>query len=440
MEINLDKKSSTEALIKIKVNESDYQQLVEKKVKDYAKKANIKGFRPGKVPMGMIRKMYGKSILVEEVNQLVSKNLSEYISKNELRVLGNPLLNEELTTPIDWDTQKEFEFNFDLGMVEEFEVKADKSLKVKKHVIKVTEDTINESVKDVRERYGEEKEGEKVEKGDSVIGIVSSEGAGIEGTEVRISLKEAEDSTEKKFLKKKKGDKVNAKLESLFPKGVNEALSLEDAEQKSGKAEVEIKEVKTIEPAEINQELFDKTFGEGKIKSEEEFREEIKKTISQNYDRESTYLLNISIRNALLKNTKIELPENFLKRSLKANEEKITDEVLEKEFDKYAEQLKWDLIKGNLLKDTELKVENVDVKKAAIKKMIGDMPVPDSMAEQLDQMANNYLSQNNGQNYRDVYEELQEEKLFDKLKEDITISEKKVALEDFSKIAEKEMK
>ena len=143
MEITLNKKNNTEGVIKIKLTEGDYQPHVEEKVKDYSRKANIKGFRQGKVPSGVIKKMFGKSILVDEINHLLSHKLSDYIKDNQIKILGDPLPNQEKAKQIDWDTQKDFEFEYQIGMVDDFTYEVSSKVKVKSYPIEVDKNTID---------------------------------------------------------------------------------------------------------------------------------------------------------------------------------------------------------------------------------------------------------------------------------------------------------
>ncbi|HKZ37403.1 MAG TPA: trigger factor family protein, partial [Chryseolinea sp.] len=174
MEITLNKKNNTEGLIKIIVTEGDYQPHVEEKVKDYARKANIKGFRQGKVPAGVIKKMYGKSILVEEINHLLSHKLSDYIKENNLKILGEPLPDQQKALGIDWDTQKNFEFDYQIGMVEDFNYELSPKVKVKSYPIEVDAKIIEETLEDLKKRFGKVNYPEISESQDALFGDLRS--------------------------------------------------------------------------------------------------------------------------------------------------------------------------------------------------------------------------------------------------------------------------
>ena len=173
MDITLDKQSTTDGLIKIKLSESDYQPKVEGKLKDYARKANIKGFRQGKVPAGVIKKMFGKSVLVEEVNHLVSHSVSDYIRDQKLRILGDPMPNQEKAYTIDWDSQKDFEFEFQIGLVEDFTPELSTKVKVKSHKIEVDQKVIDETLEDLKKRFGTITYPEASEVGHNLYGEIS---------------------------------------------------------------------------------------------------------------------------------------------------------------------------------------------------------------------------------------------------------------------------
>ncbi|HCR53181.1 MAG TPA: trigger factor, partial [Cytophagales bacterium] len=177
LDITLDKKSTTDGLIKIRLSQSDYQPKVEEKIKDYARKANIKGFRQGKVPHGVIKKMFGKSILVEEVNHILSHSVSDYIKSNNLRILGEPLPNQEKANQINWDTQDEFEFEFQIGLVDDFTYELSPKVKLKSYPIEVDKKVIDDTIADLKKRFGEVTHPEVSVEGDNLHGQVLETGS-----------------------------------------------------------------------------------------------------------------------------------------------------------------------------------------------------------------------------------------------------------------------
>ncbi len=441
MDIQLEKNSSTEALIKIKLKETDYQQKLKEKLKSYSKKANIKGFRPGKVPISLIEKMYGKSIMVEEINKILVDTLKDYIKKNDIKIIGDPLPNNEKAKEIDWDEQKEFDFEYNIGLIDDFEYKLE--FKINKYQIKLDKKTIDEAIDELKVRYGKMTNPEISVEGDSIFGTLSQ--LGTEFTkDGLIEISKVSKKFRKSFIGIKKEDVVKVDIKKLFndDKDLVEVTGLSDDEIKTliGEFEITVKNVNRIEPAEMNQEFFDKIFGEGKVKTEEEFIEEYSKIFEENYDRESEYLLAHQIQEKVLKETKLDIPQDFYKKWILATNEGIKEEDLEKDFEDYIKDLKWTLLKNRIADDNELKIEYADVVEST-KKMyeaqFGGIELTEEMDKSMDALVNNYLQQENGKNYMNVFDQLRTEKILDILKQKAEISVKKVTREEFNKKAEK---
>jgi len=443
--ITLDKKSATDGLIKIQLTESDYQKKVEEKVRDYSRKANINGFRQGKVPLGVIKKMFGKGILVDEVNHLISHSVSDYIRDNKLRVLGDPLPNEEKARTIDWDIQKDFEFEFQIGMVEDFAIDLSKKVKITSHQIDVDQKTIDETLEDIKRRFGKRSNPDVSEAGDNLFGEVSKKGSDEkQGSYIRISL--VEKSQQKKFIGLKKDDTVEFDVEKTLTdaSALSQLLNVDESEAKkaTGTYVFKVTNVSRVEPAEINQELFDQVFGKDIVKSEEEFLNKIKETISGNYARETQHLLEHEIQHYYVDHTKINMPEGFLKTWLKTTSSgEVTDEVLEKEFNSYRDGLKWDLVKNKITEDHAIKVEEIEVREKAkqlIAEQFGGPAIAEQLGDKFDGLVMNYLAgkDGKGENYLRTYDQLRHEKIMNLIKENITITEKKVSLDEFKKLAE----
>lgn len=450
MNITLDKQNTTDGVIKIKLTESDYLPKVDQKLKEYSRKATIKGFRQGKIPSGVIKKMYGKSILVEEVNHILSHSVSDYIRENKIRILGDPLPNQEKALTIDWDSQKDFEFEFQIGLVDDFNVDLSSKVKVKSHPIEVDEKTIEETLTDLKTRFGQTTTPEVSEATDNLFGeIVAVDGVRVTSEEKKssyIRIAEVVNAEQKKFVGLKKDDEVEfdiAKIlndENLIAQAIN--VSTEGAKSAKGKYTLKISTISRVAPAAIDQELFDRTFGKDVVKSEEEFMTKIKETIGENYKREAEHLLDHEIQHYFVDHTEITMPDNFLKTWLKnTSQGQVTDEVIGKEFNAYKESLKWDLIKNKIAEDNKITVEAAEVKdkaKALIIEQFGGPAIAGQLGSQLDSIADNYLSgqDGKGQNFMQLYNQLRAEKILKVIKENITIQEKKVTVEEFKKIAD----
>ncbi|MFM7488124.1 MAG: trigger factor [Cytophagales bacterium] len=444
MNITLNKQSNIEGTLTIALTESDYLPKVDEKMKEYSRKANIKGFRPGKVPTGVIKKMFGKSILVEEVNHLISHSISDYIKNNKLKVLGDPLPNEQKARAIDWDNQKDFEFEFQLGMVEDFKVDLSSKVKVTSHPIEVDQKVIDETLNDIKRRYGKVSYPEVSEAGDNLFGEISTKGSD-EKKGSYISIEKVERKEQKKFIGLKKEDTVEFDVEKTFADETERARALNMTEDEpknaNGTYVLQITSISRVELAEFNQELFDKVFGKDVVTTEEEFLNKVKETISANYQRETEHLLDHFIQHYFVDNIKITMPDNFLKTWLKnTSDGQVTDEVLEKEFTQYKESLKWDLIKNQIIEEKSITVEGDEVRERAKKLIVeqfGGEAIAAQLGSKLDDIANNYLAgqDGKGETFMKIYNQLRHDKIMKVVKEAITINEKKVSLDEFKKIA-----
>jgi trigger factor len=447
LEITLNKLNNTEGVIKIKLTEGDYQPHVEEKVRDYSRKANIKGFRQGKVPTGVIKKMFGKSILVDEVNQVLSHKLTDYIRENNLKILGEPLPNQDKARTIDWDSQKDFEFEYQVGMVDDFSYNLSKDVKIKSYPIDVDAKAIDETLDDVKKRFGKPTYPDVSEAGDNIFGELTSkeqkdgepavkkEYAYVQGDKVK------KDQL-KKFTGLKKEDVVEFDVQATFTENqaIAQLLGVTESEaaQATGTYSLKVTNISRVEPAGMDQELFDRVFGKETVTTEEEFINKVKETISENYKRESEHFLEHHIEDYYIANTNINLPDEFLKNWLKVSSQgKITDDVLQREFDEYKRGLKWDLVKNKIADDNNIKVESDEVR-AKAKEMIiaqfGGQAFAEQIADRLDGITDNYLQHENGQNFMKLYNQLRTEKIMNFIKDKITVDEKKVSVDEFKKI------
>ena len=444
MDITLDKKNSTEGLIKIKLNAGDYQQKVDQKIQDYARKANIKGFRKGKVPAGIIRNLYGKSIKVEEINHLVSHSLNDYIKENDIQIIGDPIPEKTDVENLDWDNQTDFEFDFAIGMVGDFKYDLSQKIKVKKHLITVDDSTISSTLEDVKRQYGQMTNPEIIEEGDSLYGEFLGVPGEEEGKnlETLIDLTEVEKKALKGFIGRKKDDTVTIDLKAATKDPIVVARwfksTIDEAKSRKGSFDFKIKNINRTIPADLNQELYDRVFGKNQVKSDEEFKTKLGETVQQNYDRESVALLDRHVREKMLKDTRIDTPNEFLKRWLLHTNEGLEEKDLEENFDHYVEDLKWNLISNRIVKDQSVKVENEEVIAEArnqIMAQLGGPSVAEAYKEQLDRIVQNFLQAENGQNYLRIHNQIRDAKILDVIKSKITVVDKKVKLDEFKKIA-----
>lgn len=436
------------ATITLKVTPEDYEAAFEKTLKEQQKRADVKGFRKGKVPMGMMKKLYGTAILVDEVNKLVTNNLYKYIVDNNIEILGEPLPNETEQAEIDWKKDKEFSFTYDLGLSPEIKVSATKKNKVTRYPIKVTEEMIQNGVEMHARRFGENKSVEEVAENDLLRGDfvelarVNPKKGGIEKENVAIALEYMKDEESKKqFIGTKKGDVIDFDLKKAYP-NLSDLSSLldvskEEIEAANPKFRFTIQEVSRFASHEMNQALFDKVYGEGSVKSEEEFKTKIEEEIGNQISGDTDYKLSLDIKKMLQEKTKFDLPESFLKRWLVLANKDFTKESVEENFVNYSEEIKWQLIKAKIAKENELKATPEDVKALAKNyalaqfRQYGIMDVPEEHLEQ-------YTAQmmQNKQEVQKLYERVEEEKVLDFIKTKVTVEDKEVTVEEFNKMFE----
>ena len=436
MDITLDKKDDQlHAILTVNLTEADYAPAVESKLKEYSKKAQIKGFRPGKVPVGLVRKMYGKGILVEEINGLLSKSVDEYIKENNLKILGEPL---PVPTDIDFDNQKDYSFQFELGLLPEFELPADQAVSVDRHKVELDENTLKETYEQLERQFGETSEPEVSEANDFIYGKLKKAGEEGEGRVVLLPTNKLKADADK-FVGVKSGDEVAFDLKNAFGGDVAairgfSGLSKEEAEGVEGEYTLAVEKIQRSAPAEFNQELFDKVFGKDIVTSKEDFDEKVRSTVQENYDRESDNLVNRQIIDKMLENTTIELPTEFFKKWLvRANQGKLTQEQVEEHFEDYAKELKWSLIRNKVVEAQELKVSNEEIVDRTVQKILGqfNMEMTPELEESVRGFADNFLRQENGKNYVDEYEAILAEKVLENLRGKVVVNDNPITAEDF---------
>ncbi|SNT13879.1 trigger factor [Ekhidna lutea] len=438
MDITFDKTEKTQGVIKISVNKADFQPGVDQKIKEYSKTANIKGFRKGKVPEGMIRKMYGNALIVEEINKLVSDKLNSYLKESDTQFLGEPLPVQK-DEEFDWENQESFLFEYEIGFAEPFEVKVDKKVKLDKHFIKVDDKVIDETIENLQRQFGEMENPEVSSEKDTLYGQIKSKDGEID-QEISIDLRDVEKASLKKLVGIKNGTEVDIDPKKSFKHDnvLKSQLRIDDEEfKKLKKLTFTLKAVNHHKLAPVNQELFDKTFGQGTIKDEAGFRDRVKEIVSQNYKGESEQFFDHQVREKLTESAKINLPDEFLKKWLIRTNDNITPELMELEYTSYAKELKWSLIRNQIVKNQEIKVEHEDViaeAKELIKKQFAGSGIGNQMDDQLDTFANNYLQGENGENYMKVFNQVQSQKVLDHIKSEVTVKEKTVSLDEFRKL------
>jgi trigger factor len=436
MNITKEQIDDLNAVVKVAITKDDYQDKVDSILKDYKKQANIPGFRKGQVPMGLIKKQYGKAVLVDEVNKLLQDNLNKYLTEEKLDVLGNPLPKQQ--DNFDWD-QDELAFEFELGLAPNFEV----SLKTKKAITqyKIVADKkmIVEQVERIQKQYGKLVSKDVVSKNDEVSGTFSNEAEEIDNK----TMLETDKLKSKKALDalkgKKVGDVITLKTKGLFNEDhmLSSALGIDKQKAESLDTEVTftISEINEREAAELNQELFDKLFGPDSVKSEKELKERIKEDSEKQFEQQSDQKLLNDVTEYFIDNTKFELPSGFLTKWIQmTGEEPISEEQAVEEYAKSEKGLRYQLIEGKIIRDNELQVQFDELKefsKGFIRSQMAQFGQLDPKEEELDSIAARVLG--NQDEVKRLSEQLMSQKLLNLYKEKANLKTKEVTYENFVK-------
>ena len=437
------------AIVTVRIEKTDYAEKVDKTLRDYRKKANIPGFRPGMVPAGLVKKMYGKAVLAEEINKLVSDNLYNYIRENNVNILGEPMPNETEQQSIDFDSQEDFEFIFDLGIAPELEVELTKKDKVKYYNITVSEEMIENQVKSYTGRYGKYIQEEVVEEKDMLKGELLEMANG-KVNEDGIKVKDAtltpaymKDADQKAlFVGAKKGDVITFNPAKAFENEteVSSMLKISKDAAKTIVADFQLKieSITRYHESEIDQELFDKVYGEGTVTSIEEFKAKIKENIQETLVADSEYKFGMDAKDMLVeKYNDVTFPEAFLKRWVLSSNENLTAETLEEDYPKMIADLKWHLIKDKLTKANDIKVEPADVEEYA-KKIAKAQFAQYGMIGVEDEMLANYAKDmmKKEETLKSMIDKVAEEKVIAVVKEAVKLENKEVSIEEFNKMFE----
>ena len=450
MNVSLKNIDAVSGIVKLEIVKADYAEQVEKSLRNFRQKANVPGFRKGMVPMGMVKKMYGKHVLVEEINKLVSENLFKYIRENDLHILGEPMPNETEQKPLDFDKEEDFEFCFDVALAPEINIELSKNDKLPFYQVAIDEEMLNNQVNAYRSNFGSYDKVDEVEEKDMVKGTVAEleNGAPKEGGIV------VEDAVLMPSYLKDEAEKakfIGAKANTVIVFNPNKAYEGAEAEIASllkvdkeavagltGDFSFEIKEITRHKKAELNQELFDKVFGEGVVSSEEEFKNKIKDALAEQFTPQSDFKFLLDARDVLVQKAgELKFADELLKRWLLTANEKNTPEKLDEDYPQIIEDLKYQLIKENLVKNNNLKVEDADIENFAKRvakaqfAQYGMLSVPE---EVLANYAKDMLK--NKQTLQNVIDRAVEEKLAAWLKEQVELDVKEVSAEEFNKLFE----
>jgi trigger factor len=451
MKISFDCADKINGLLTMTIEQADYQEKVEKTLKDYRKKAQVPGFRPGQVPMGLIKRKYGTAVKVDEVNKLLGEKLYEYIRENKIQMLGEPLPNTEKQIPQDFEKDADLTFVFDIAVAPEFEVSLTGRDKIDYYTITVDDKLIDQQVQMYASQAGEFVKAEVFSGNDTLTGDLrqlDKKGNTIEGgitTESGMIMPAyiKEESQKKLFDGAKAGDIITFNPKKAYPDNDAEVAALLKVDKELVKDldsdfSFQITEIRHYQPAEVNQALFDKVFGEGAVSDEKAFREKIAEQLKAQFAGSSDYKFMLDVRAHLEKKVgKLEFPEALLKRVMLQNNQDKGAEFVEKNFEGSIQELKWHLIKEKIVTAHEIKVEEADIKnvaKEAIRAQFaqyGMSNVPDDVLENY--AAEQLKKRENIDNFVDRAVDL---KLTETLKTVVKLNEKSVTLDEFNKLME----
>ncbi len=435
------------ATLTVEIKQDDYQKKVEKVLADYRKKANIPGFRPGMVPVGLIKKQYGKSVLVEEVNHLLQHAITDHIRDEKLDILGNPLPIED--TNLDWDNAKDFSFSFELGLAPEFDLNISDKTKVPYYKIVADKKMVDRYVSDYAKRFGAMSQPEAVQddcllKGQftelSKDGSPLENGLNAEGTFSLESLDAKK--TIKALTGLAIGDIASFNVNKAFKDDFNIANVLgttaEALKAGTGEFQFQIEEITLVTPAEVNQELFDKVFGEGTIKGEKEFKERIKADAENMFVGESNRKFYEDVKEVVLGKSKFDLPDEFLKKWMLSSQERpTTPEEIETQYPDMKDSLKWQLVESKVVKQHNVEVKQEELIDFTKQMIVNQMQQYGQAApmEQLDSIAENVLQ--NKEEAQKLTDQLYSEKLLQFYKTTVKLNEKEVNFDEFVKMLSK---
>nr|WP_294874165.1 trigger factor [uncultured Pedobacter sp.] len=444
MNITQEKINDLNAVVKIKIAPEDYTEKVDKTIKEQAKKANLPGFRKGMVPPAHIKKMYGRSILVEEINNLLSETLNKHLTDNKVEILGQPLPVMDDSKEFKWDYTDEFEFDYELGLAPAIDLNLSSKDKFTQYVVKADEETLAARIKNIRKSYGKMTNPEVSAEEDVLyaeLAQLSADGSVFEGGITQTGSIRLDQVTDKKILKSliglKKDDVVTLDVQKAFDK--NEVIiakllniSEEDAKDLQSKFQVTVKNVNRLEESDLNQEFFDKLFGAGEVTDEAGFTARITEEIESMFKQDADRKLQNDMYTKLTDSVKIDLPDEFLRKWLKATNEKLTDEELAEGYDDFAKNLKWTLIENKLIKDNNIEIKYEDVFQTAKQRldaqfrMYSPAPMPE---DQLAQYTATFLKEKDNANR--IFDEVKAIKVFEHIQSVATLDQKEIAYNKF---------
>jgi len=433
------------AIVTVNLTPEDYNPQVDKAIKEQAKKAKLPGFRPGMVPQSHIRRTYGKAILFDEINRLVSDRINQYISENKLEILGQPLPKEGDSNDYNWDFQDTFSFNYEIGLAPKFDIPFTEKTSFTEYIIKADESTLESRIKNLRRSYGKMTNPEVSEDGDVLyaeLTQVDADGNAVEGGIVNTASVRTDLVDDKKIKKSliglKQNDEVTIDLKKAYKdeSQIARVLGIADdavVELKPALFKLTVKNINRLEEAELNQAFYDKLFGEGVVKSEEEFREKVREEVESMLVQNATQKLQNDIYQKGMDAVQVEFPEAFLKRWLRTTNPEIKDEELEDGFADFLKNLKWTLIENRIVTQNGLEVKYEEVFGLAKERIAAQIRLYNPGLEANDQQLSQYAVQllSDKEQANRLFEEVKSLKVFDFIKGLVKLEKKEIAYDKF---------
>ena len=425
------------SIISIDIEKNDFESNVENVLKDYRKRANIPGFRKGHTPIGLIKKQYGLSVKVDEINKLIQKGLSDYLSNEKLAILGNPVPVEK--NNIDWNADK-LTFDFEIGLSPKLEVSLKNKKAIPSYEIDVDKKMIDDQIKNIQNQYGKLLAQNRIEDDFEINGNFKNEDFEIDNKS-NFKLKDIKGKSNKELLKKLTiGDSVELKTKGLFTKDSDLTFHLKIDDQKKDEIKVvnfSLTEINKRVPADLDQELFDKLFGKNSIKSVTELKDKLKKDAESNFANQTDQKLLNDITEHLIDNTKFELPDKFLKKWMQtAGEKKLTEQQANEEYEKSEKGLRYQLIEAKIIEQNDIKIDHIKIKdfaKELIKSQMKQYGQNSPDEKELESIAQRILS--NKDEVKRISDQLLSKELLELFKNNLKFKKNKVSYEKFIEMA-----
>ncbi len=428
------------AQLNIKINEKDYAEKVEKKLKEYRKQIEMPGFRKGKVPLGLIKKKFERALIIEEVSNQVQDALNNYIDENKIKILGYPIPSEK-QAETDWMKGSDFEINYDLGLAPEIDIDLSKLEGITQYKITADKKIIDEEIARIKEQYGTFEPLEEVKENSQLIGTFTNEAENIK-SEALVRMVDLTPNVQKDLLGKKKGDTVELQSSDLFKDPHKLMIALNIDYDKVHDLDIpvnfEIKGIFELKPAEINKELLDNIYGEDKIEDEEGLRKYIKENFEKELENISDKRLFNDVTDKLIETVEIDLPKDFLIRWMTFDNEKLTLEEAEQEYEKYLKGIKYQLLENAIATKYDIKItydEVLSLTKSMLMQQMAQYGQDISDEKKIEETAKELLKKEKEFNY--FSDLILKDKLIQLYKKEIPVHKKRIGYQKFLDLLDK---